>query len=116
MFESLSERFSGVFNNLTRQGALSEKDVERALKEIRVALIEADVSLSVVKSFIKTVGKKATGQAVTRSVTPGQQVIKIVHDELKKILADSDDNSDLKIDSPPAPILMVGLQLSLIHI
>ncbi len=110
MFESLSERFSGVFNKLTRQGALSEKDVEHALKEIRVALIEADVSLSVVRSFIKTVGKKATGQAVTRSVTPGQQVIKIVHDELKKILADSDDNSDLKIDSPPAPILMVGLQ------
>lgn len=110
MFESLSERFSSVFNKLTRQGALSAKDVEVALKEIRVALIEADVSLSVVRSFVKAVGKKATGQAVTRSVTPGQQVIKIVHDELIKVLTDSDDRSDLKIDSPPAPILMVGLQ------
>ena len=110
MFESLSERLSGVFNKLTRQGALSEKDVETALKEIRAALIEADVSLSIVRSFIKSVGKKATGQAVTKSVTPGQQVVKIVHDELIKILADSESSSDLKIDNPPAPILMVGLQ------
>ena len=110
MFESLSERLSGVFNKLTRQGALSEKDVETALKEIRAALIEADVSLSIVRSFIKSVGKKATGQAVTKSVTPGQQVVKIVHDELIKILTDSESSSDLKIDNPPAPILMVGLQ------
>ena len=110
MFESLSERLSGVFNKLTRQGALSEKDVETALKEIRAALIEADVSLSIVRSFIKSVGKKATGQAVTKSVTPGQQVVKIVHDELINILTDSEISSDLKIDNPPAPILMVGLQ------
>ena len=110
MFESLSERLSGVFNKLTRQGALSEKDVETALKEIRAALIEADVSLSIVRSFIKSVGKKATGQAVTKSVTPGQQVVKIVHDELINILTDSESSSDLKIDNPPAPILMVGLQ------
>ncbi len=110
MFESLSERLSGVFNKLTRQGALSEKDVETALKEIRAALIEADVSLSIVRSFIKSVGKKATGQTVTKSVTPGQQVVKIVHDELINILTDSESSSDLKIDNPPAPILMVGLQ------
>ena len=110
MFESLSERFSGVFSKLTRQGALSEKDVEAALKDIRVALIEADVSVSVVRSFIKAVGKKAMGQAVTKSVTPGQQVIKIVHDELKNTLSDNEDNLKLKIDSPPSPILMVGLQ------
>ena len=110
MFESLSERLSGVFNKLTRQGALSEKDVETALKEIRAALIEADLSLSIVRSFIKSVGKKATGQAVTKSVTPGQQVVKIVHDELINILTDSESSSDLKIDNPPAPILMVGLQ------
>ena len=111
MFENLSERLSGVFERLTKQGALSEEDVATALREVRVALLEADVSLPVAREFVKAVQAKATGQAVTRSVTPGQQVVKIVHDELVHFLAgDNDRPGELKVDNPPAPILMVGLQ------
>ncbi|MEM7472055.1 MAG: signal recognition particle protein [Pseudomonadota bacterium] len=111
MFENLSERLSGVFDKLTKQGALSEDDVKTALREVRVALLEADVSLPVARDFVKAVAEKATGQNVTKSVTPGQQVIKIVHDELKHVLAgDNEEPGELKIDNPPAPILMVGLQ------
>ncbi len=111
MFESLSDRLSGVFDKLTKQGALSEADVSTALREVRVALLEADVSLPVARDFVKAIQEKATGQAVTKSVTPGQQVVKIVHDELVHFLAGEDANAgELKIDSPPAPILMVGLQ------
>ncbi|RDC74816.1 signal recognition particle protein [Rhodovulum sp. 12E13] len=111
MFENLSERLSGVFDRLTKQGALSEDDVKTALREVRVALLEADVSLPVARDFIKAVQDKATGQAVTKSVTPGQQVVKIVHDELVHFLAGDDGEiGTLKIDNPPAPILMVGLQ------
>ncbi|SLN35930.1 Signal recognition particle protein [Pseudoruegeria aquimaris] len=111
MFENLSERLSGVFERLTKQGALSEEDVKTALREVRVALLEADVSLPVARDFVKAVQEKATGQAVTKSVTPGQQVVKIVHDELRHVLAGDDDApGELKIDNPPAPILMVGLQ------
>jgi signal recognition particle subunit SRP54 len=111
MFENLSERLSGVFDRLTKKGALSEDDVKTALREVRVALLEADVSLSVARDFVKAVQEKAAGQAVTKSITPGQQVVKIVHDELIHVLAgDNTDPGELKIDSPPAPILMVGLQ------
>ena len=110
MFENLSERLSGVFDRLTKQGALSEDDVKTALREVRVALLEADVSLPVARDFVKAVETKATGQAVTKSVTPGQQVIKIVHDELVHVLKGDEDPGELKIDNPPAPILMVGLQ------
>ena len=110
MFENLSERLSGVFDRLTKQGALSEDDVKTALREVRVALLEADVSLAVARDFVKAVQEKATGQAVTKSVTPGQQVVKIVHDELVEVLRGAEDPGALKIDSPPAPILMVGLQ------
>ena len=110
MFENLSDRLSGVFDRLTKQGALSEDDVRAALREVRVALLEADVSLPVTRSFVKAVEKKATGQAVTKSVTPGQQVVKIVHDELVHVLTGEDEPGQLKIDNPPAPILMVGLQ------
>jgi signal recognition particle subunit SRP54 len=110
MFENLSDRLSGVFDRLTKQGALSEDDVKTALREVRVALLEADVSLPVARDFIKAVQEKATGQAVTKSITPGQQVVKIVHDELKHILTGDEDPGALKIDNPPAPILMVGLQ------
>ena len=87
MFENLSERLSGVFDRLTKQGALGEEDVKAALREVRTALLEADVSLPVARDFVKRVQAKATGQAVTKSVTPGQQVIKIVHDELVATLA-----------------------------
>ena len=110
MFENLSERLGGVFDRLTKQGALSDADVATALREVRVALLEADVSLPVARDFIKRVQDKATGQAVTKSVTPGQQVVKIVHDELIATLRGDDDPGALKIDNPPAPVLMVGLQ------
>ena len=110
MFENLSERLGGVFDRLSRQGALSEDDVATALREVRTALLEADVSLPVTREFVKAVQKKATGQSVTKSVTPGQQVIKIVHDELVKMLQGEGPAERLKIDNPPAPILMVGLQ------
>ncbi len=110
MFENLSDRLGSVFDRLTKQGALSEDDVKTALREVRVALLEADVSLPVARDFIKAVQEKATGQAVTKSITPGQQVVKIVHDELKHVLTGNEDPGKLKIDNPPAPILMVGLQ------
>ena len=110
MFENLSERLGGVFDRLTKQGALSEDDVRAALREVRVALLEADVSLPVARDFIKAIEKKATGASVTKSVTPGQQVVKIVHDELVGVLTGDTDPGKLKIDNPPAPILMVGLQ------
>ncbi len=111
MFESLSERLSGVFDRLSKQGALSEADVSTALREVRVALLEADVSLPVARDFVKAVQEKATGQAVTRSVSPGQQVVKIVHDELVAMLAgDGSEIGKLRVDNPPSPILMVGLQ------
>ena len=110
MFENLSERLSGVLDRLTRQGALSDSDVQTALREVRVALLEADVSLPVARDFVTAVQEKATGQEVTKSVTPGQQVIKIVHDELVRVLAGDEDPGALKVDDPPAPILMLGLQ------
>ncbi|MGY9049959.1 signal recognition particle [Puniceibacterium antarcticum] len=110
MFENLSERLSGVFDRLTKQGALSEEDVKTALREVRVALLEADVSLPVARDFVKAVQDKATGQSVTRSVTPGQQVVKIVHDTLIDVLRGEGDPGALRIDNAPAPILMVGLQ------
>lgn len=110
MFETLSERLGGVFDRLTKQGALSEDDVDAALREVRVALLEADVSLAVARDFVKSVRVKATGQAVTKSVTPGQQVVKIVHDELVRTLAGEGEPEALKIDNPPATLLMVGLQ------
>jgi len=111
MFENLSERLGGVFDRLTKQGALSEDDVKTALREVRVALLEADVSLPVARDFVRAIQDKAAGQTVTKSVTPGQQVVKIVHDELVRMLQGGDDTpGELKIDNPPAPILMVGLQ------
>ena len=110
MFENLSERLSGVFDRLTKQGALSEEDVKTALREVRVALLEADVSLPVARDFVKAVQEQATGQAVTKSVTPGQQVVKIVHDALIDVLKGEGEPGALKVDNPPAPILMVGLQ------
>ncbi|MBC6406830.1 MAG: signal recognition particle protein [Rhodobacteraceae bacterium] len=110
MFETLGARLSDVFGRLSRQGALSEEDVRAALREIRTALLEADVALPVVRSFLRAVQSKATGQAVTRSITPGQQVVKIVHDELVRTLAGDGTPAELKIDTPPAFLLMVGLQ------
>jgi signal recognition particle subunit SRP54 len=108
MFESLQSRLGGVFDRLRGRGALSEADVEEALGEVRLALIDADVALPVVKDFIDRVRPRAIGNEVIRSVTPGQQVVKIVHDALVETLGA--DNAALDLGSPPAPILMVGLQ------
>jgi signal recognition particle subunit SRP54 len=108
MFDSLQTRLGGVFDKLRGRGALSEADVDEGLREIRAALIDADVSLPVVEDFIKAVRPKAIGESVIRSVTPGQQVVKIVHDELVETLGHA--KTDLDLGSAPAPILMVGLQ------
>ena len=111
MFENLSDRLSGVFDKLNNKATLSDDDVSLALREVRIALLEADVSLPIAKDFIKAIQEKASGQAVTKSVKPGQQVVKIVHDELVYFLTGNDENAgQLKVDNPPAPILMVGLQ------
>ncbi len=110
MFDALSDRLGGIFDGLTGRGALSEKDVNAALREIRVALLEADVALPVVKDFIEKVRERAVGEEVIRAVKPGQQVIKIVHDGLVEMLGGEDADTTLKIDSPPAVIMMAGLQ------
>lgn len=110
MFDALTDRLSGVFDGLTGRGALSEKDVSNAMREIRVALLEADVALPVVKDFIGKVKEQAVGEAVIKSITPGQMVIKIVHDALVEMLGGDESETRLKIDSPPAVIMMAGLQ------
>ena len=110
MFESLSDRLGGVFDRLTKQGALTPDDVTAAMREVRQALLDADVSLPVVRNFVRAVTAKATGAAVTKSITPGQQVVKIVHDELIAMLQGEGPADALRVNSPPAPILMVGLQ------
>jgi signal recognition particle subunit SRP54 len=109
MFENLSQKLGDAFQRLTRRGALSEADVDEALREVRVALLEADVALPVVKDFIAKVKPAAIGEAVLKSVTPGQMVVKIVHDELAAALGGSAVPLDLAAP-PPAAILLVGLQ------
>ena len=109
LFDTLSGRLSDVFDRLTKRGALSEDDVNTAMREVRIALLEADVALPVTKEFIEKVKKRAIGAEVVKSVTPGQQVIKIVNDEIVKILGN--DAVDLNFSTtPPAVILIVGLQ------
>ena len=109
MFDTLSERLSGVFDKLTRRGALSDKDVSAAMREVRRALLEADVALEVVRDFTDRVREKAVGQDVVKSVTPGQMVVKIVHDELVQVLGSDAETIDLNAPSPMA-IMLVGLQ------
>ncbi len=109
MFDSLSDRLGGVFAALRGRGALNEADVRAAMREVRIALLEADVALPVVRSFVDSVTEKAVGQNVLRSITPGQQVVKIVNDALTEMLGS--DAADLELDvNPPAIIMMVGLQ------
>ena len=119
MFESLSDRLSGVFEKLRGRGALEEKDVVAALREVRIALLEADVALPVAKDFVAKVKERAVGQEVLRSVTPGQQVVKIVHDALVETLGGvpgaapgeaSSDSAPSFATTPPAVFMMVGLQ------
>src|SRR5262245_18869181 len=111
MFEALTERLGGVFDKLTGRGALSEADVEAGLREIRVALLEADVALPVVKDFIAKVKIEAVGEAVIKSVKPGQQVVKLVYDALVETLGGDQPAAPLRIDGePPNVIMMAGLQ------
>src|SRR5688572_15122713 len=109
MFESLGDRLSGVFDRLRGRGALTEADVRAAMREVRVALLEADVALPVVREFVDKATEQAIGQQVLRSVTPGQQVVKIVHDALVEMLGAEEAELDLAA-VPPAVIMMVGLQ------
>lgn len=109
MFQNLSQRLTSVFDKLRGRGLLSEDDVNSALREIRIALLEADVSLPVVKDFVEQVRNRAIGQEVLRSVSPGQMVIKIVHDHLVELLGSTEVELNLAT-TPPASILMVGLQ------
>lgn len=119
MFEGLSERLGGIFDRLRKRGALTEADVNEALREVRIALLEADVALPVVKDFVNAVRARAIGQEVLRSVTPAQMVVKIVHDHLVELLSGEEADEKLRVaegagirlaGSPPMPVLLIGLQ------
>ena len=112
MFDSLSDRLGGVFDRLRGRGALTEADVRQAMREVRVALLEADVALPVARQFVEAATEKAIGQNVLRSVTPGQQVVKIVNDALVEMLGgDEAQPGELNLAvTPPAVVMMVGLQ------
>jgi signal recognition particle subunit SRP54 len=109
MFDTLSDRLGSVFDRLRGRGALTEADVRAAMREVRVALLEADVALPVARDFVEQVTEKAVGQEVLRSVTPGQMVVKYVHDALVETLGSETAELDLAV-TPPAVIMMVGLQ------
>ncbi len=109
MFQSLSDRLSGVLDKLKGRGALTDSDVAEAMREVRRALLEADVALDVVREFTEAVKARAIGQEVVKSISPGQMVVKIVHDELVRVLGSDAEPIDLRA-SPPVAILMVGLQ------
>ncbi|WP_225204555.1 signal recognition particle protein [Novosphingobium huizhouense] len=109
MFDSLSDRLGGVFDRLRGRGALQEEDVRAAMREVRIALLEADVALPVVRRFVDQVTEQAVGQQVLKSVTPGQQVVKIVNDALVEMLGGGAADLDLNA-APPVVIMMVGLQ------
>src|SRR4051794_1041790 len=109
MFESLSDKIGGVLDRLTRRGSLTKADVDAALREVRRALLEADVALEVAREFTARVGERALGVEVVKSVTPGQMVVKIVHDELVATLGADAQSIDLNA-TPPVAIMMIGLQ------
>ena len=109
MFENLTNKFEEIFSSLKKAPSLDEKQVDEGLRNIRQALLEADVSLSVAKEFVDKVKPKALGQEIIRSTSPGQMVIKIVHDELVNLLGES--NSEINLNAvPPVSIMLVGLQ------
>src|SRR5437764_1849708 len=108
MFDSLTDRLTGVFANLRSKGALTEKDVDAAMREIRMSLLEADVNFKVVKEFVGRVKERSVGSDVLKSLTPGQQVVKIVHEELLNVLGEP-----ARLETSPTPptiILLAGLQ------
>ena len=106
MFDSLTDKLTAVFNKITSRGVLSEDDINNTMREIRIALLEADVSLPVVKEFIAKVKEQALGEKVVRSIQPGQMVIKIVHDELptKSAPKNSPSNNSFSLLTPCSPI------------
>ncbi|WP_019132527.1 signal recognition particle protein [Peptoniphilus obesi] len=108
VFESLSDKLQNTLSKLTGKGKLSEKDIDAAMREVRLALLEADVNFKVVKNFVKKVKERSLGQEVMESLTPGQQVIKIVNDELKKLMGETEAKIDFS--KKPTVILMSGLQ------
>src|SRR5579883_1765697 len=110
MFESLSKRLEGIFNNLSGQGKLTEEDVNAALREVRIALIEADVNLKVARKFVERVKEKAIGADVVGSFSPAQQVLSIVNEELIEVLGGSEGKNQLDLGSSPTIIMLVGLQ------
>lgn len=109
MFDNLSNKLTGIFDRLTRRGNLTESDINEAMREVRIALLEADVALPVVKDFIAKIKEGAVGHEVVRSITPGQQVIKIVHDHLVELLGKEAEPLNFNV-TPPAVIMMLGLQ------
>src|SRR5688572_5201532 len=109
MFDSLSTRLQSIFDRLGGHGRLSEENIQEALREVRVALLEADVNFKVVRGFIDRVKEKAVGQDVLKSLTPGQQVVKIVHDELVELLGGSGHRLSAATH-PPTVIMLIGLQ------
>ncbi|QVL48960.1 MAG: signal recognition particle protein [Thiocapsa sp.] len=109
MFENLQDRFGDVLNNLRGQGRLTEENIKETVRQVRMALLEADVALPVVRQFVEDVREKALGETVTRSLTPGQVMIKIVNDELVTLMGQSNEQLDLTAQ-PPAVVLMAGLQ------
>ena len=109
MFENLTNKFEEIFSSLKKAPSLDEKQVDEGLRNIRQALLEADVSLEVAKEFIAKVKPKALGQEIVRSTSPGQMVVKIVYDELVNLLGES--NSEINLNAvPPVPMMLVGLQ------
>ena len=109
MFENLTNKFEEVFSSLKKAPSLDEKQVDEGLRGIRQALLEADVTLDVVKQFIDNIKPKALGQEIIRSTSPGQMVVKIVYDELVKLLGEK--NEDINLNAvPPVPMMLVGLQ------
>ncbi len=109
MFEQLSDRLGAIFSRLSGRGRLSENDVNEALREVRVALLEADVSLGAAKAFVARIKEKALGESVLESLTPAQTIVKIVHDELVELLGGAQARLQFS-DAPPSVIMMVGLQ------
>ena len=109
MFESLNEKLGSIFDGLRRRGALSEKDIDTAMREVRIALLEADVALPVVKFFTASLKEKALGQEVIKNVNPAQMVIKLVQDHLEELLGSEHSELYLKA-TPPVVVMMVGLQ------
>lgn len=107
MFDNLSDKFAGAFKNITGKGKITESNIEDTLKQIRTALLEADVNFKVVKEFVAKVKEQALGEKVIRGVNPGEQFTKIMHDELTKLMGD--EHEELKLDRPLNPILIVGL-------